>query len=197
MGLRPSVGIAMAIACMIASAQDTSDEELARLLADSNTRQSAVAKIVASGGSKVLLLLSWTRKPPVQVDESELYIGLADVFGKLKTKEAIPFLMKNISIQRWPPSPNTWMKTPQVIEARLPAAAALIQIGPEASKALIHTWEQLVGDERLAAIFVVSRIRGVPEARDFLVSVSGAANMERFWAEEGIKLLDKSRSPSR
>jgi hypothetical protein len=35
------------------------------------------------------------------VDKHKLYIGLADAFGEMKTREAIPFLIKNISLQRW------------------------------------------------------------------------------------------------
>jgi hypothetical protein len=43
-------------------------------------------------------------------------------------------------------------------------------------------------DDRLCTIFVVARIKD-PEARPFLVSVLGEANQERYWAEEGLKLL--------
>jgi hypothetical protein len=181
-----------------ASAQSNSDEALARLLSNEATRQGAVDRILEEGNNKIPLLLSWARNAPAQIDTSELYIGMAIVFGQLKVREAIPFLIKNINIQRWPSSPNVWMKTPQVVLQRLPAVAALIQIGPESSKQLIRSaWKRMAGEDRLAAIFVVSRIKGVPEADAFLSDALGLANMERYWAEEGIKVLNDSPSPAR
>jgi HEAT repeat protein len=182
--------IAVAIACACAYAQSDNNKDIARLLSNEETRERTVATIQAEGAEKIPLLLSWTRNPPVEVEKSGLRIGLADAFGRLHAKEAIPFLIQNISLQRWLPSPNIWMKTPKVIEERLPAAAALIRIGPEASKALIAGWEGFGTEDRSAAVFVVSRIKGVPEARGFLSSVLGQATMERHLAEEGIKALD-------
>lgn len=194
MNLRSSVMIAIVVGCVDASAQDASDQELAQRLANDRTRQSAVAKILASGRRRVPLLLSWARKPPADVDQYQLYIGLADAFGQLQTKEAIPFLIKNISLDRTRPADFApWLKAPQVIEKTFPAVAALIQIGPEASKALIRApWERAEAERRLAAIFAVSRIRD-QAARGFLASALGQANMERYWAEEGLKLLDAPR----
>ena len=107
----------------------------------------------------------------------------------MKTKEAVPFLIKNISLQRWLEM-NIWLKTDKVIEERLPAVAALVRIGPDASRAIISEYLTIEPDDRLAAIFVVARIRD-PEARGFLSSVLGRANLERYWAEEGLKRLDE------
>src|SRR5271166_1492561 len=97
LNLNASVVIALVVGCVVGSAQDLSNEKLAHLLANDSTRSSAVAEILASGNAKAPLLLEWTQKPPAQVDQHGLYIGLADAFGQLKTKEAIPFLIKNIS----------------------------------------------------------------------------------------------------
>jgi hypothetical protein len=181
------------ISCVAATAQVISDQELPNRLANEATRRAAVDLIVASGMDKLPLLLSWTRNPPADINENELYVGLADAFGRLRAKEAIPFLIKNISIQRWH-DVNTWLKTPSVIEERLPAVAALIQIGPEASKALIRaSWEAMVAEDRLAAIFVISQVKGVPEARAFLSSALAEASLERYWAEEGLKRIDEQR----
>jgi hypothetical protein len=81
-----------------------------------------------------------------------------------------------------------------VIEERLAAAKALIRIGADASRALIHaSWEAMSPEDRLAAIFVVSRIQGVPESREFLLSTLAEANMERYWAENGLKPLEARR----
>jgi hypothetical protein len=125
-----------------------------------------------------------------------LYVGLADVFGTLKTAEAIPFLIKNISLDRTR-AVNTWLKTPEIIEERLPAVGALVKIGPEACKALIRaTWKPMLHEDRLAAIFAVSRITSqykIPEAREFLSSVLASATLERYTAEEGLRNFDRNR----
>jgi hypothetical protein len=133
------------------------------------------------------------RMPPAQVDEYELFLGLADAFGRLKTEAAIPFLIKHINIQRGLAAPNIWMKTGEVIQQRMPAIGALIQIGPPASKALIGTWPPRQEEDRLATIFVVSQISGVPEARGFLASAMGEANLEHHWAGEGLKRFGENR----
>jgi HEAT repeat protein len=188
-----AVILAIATGCMPALAQDASDQQLARLLANDVTRQGAVARILGPGGEKAPLLLLWAHNPPAQVDKYELFVGLADAFGQLKTKQAIPFLIKNISIDRTR-AVNTWLKTPEVIEERLAAVAALVRIGPEASRALIHaSWGPMVPEDRLAAIFAISRIKGVPESREFLSSALAQANMERYWLEDGLKLFDARR----
>lgn len=199
MRLNAIVWIFAAATCGNTSAQDLGDQELVRALIDDNTRPSAVTKVVASGSAKISLLLKWTRTPPQlnEYDQYKLNISLAEIFGRLKTKEAIPFLIKNISLERWP-RPNIWMKTPEVVEGHLPAVAALIQIGPEALEALIHDpWGHKPPDDRLPTIFVVSRIGATltdnNEVRGFLVSVLGSANEERNWAEWGLKRLDSRR----
>lgn len=188
------------VGCVAATAQDANDWELARQLANDTTRQSALASLVASGNGKVPLLLSSTRIPPAQFDEIQmlkLKVGLADAFARLKTREAIPFLIKNISLQRWP-APNTWMKSAQVIEERMPAVAALIQIGSEAYEPLVSAyWEPTLPEDRLAIIFAVSRIastiKDTETIRVFLSSALGHANLERSRAEEGLKFLDGIR----
>jgi hypothetical protein len=183
--------ILMIAVCRPLFGQSTTDQDLARGLA-SDARQATVAEVVSSGGAKVGLLLSWTQTPPPHVKRDRLYVGLADVFGQLKTKEAIPFLIKNITLQRWLEA-NTWLKSAEVIEERLPAVAALVLIGPEASKALIRaSWGPMTSEERLATIFAVSRIQD-PEARDFLVSALAQANLEGIWAQQGLKVLGKER----
>jgi hypothetical protein len=189
---------AAGLGCISAPAQSVSNQELARLLASEGSRESGIAKVLEAPDSKLSVLLSWTQAPPAGVNKSDLYVGLADAFARLRAKAAIPFLIKNISLQRWLSTPNIWLKTAQVVQERLPAASALIQIGPEASKAIIHTsWVRMAPDDRLAAIFVVSRIKGVPEAPAFLSSVLGQANLERHWADEGLKALNTDSQPLR
>jgi hypothetical protein len=186
MTLAISIGAALAC-CMLLPAQGVRDEELARQLANSSTRRAAIGAILTSAGDKVPLLLSWAQTPPAGVDRLELYIGLADAFGELRTKEAIPFLIKYIRMPRSLGRPNIWLKSEEAIEGEFPAVHALIRIGFIASKALTKA-PLRAADERLAAIFAVARI-GDPDARGFLASALGEANLERYWAEEGIKRL--------
>ncbi len=84
------------------------------------------------------------------------------------------------------------MKTAQVIENRMPAVQALVHIGPDAARMLIHgSLYGLTSEERLAAIFVISQIKNVPESREFLNTVRGQANMECHLAEEGLKAVER------
>jgi hypothetical protein len=185
--------------CFALNAQTVNDHELARMLASDTTRQSAVDRIAASGQSKVPLLLLWAASPPRGIEKIGLRIGLADAFGRLKTTQAVPFLMKNIEIQRYPFEGPPWMHAASGIERHYPALAALIQIGPDSFEALLRYYEQPRGiGDRLFAIFAISRIaatmKDTPEdIRALLASAAGEANVERFWAEEGLKALDQTR----
>jgi hypothetical protein len=182
------------VVCSFTYAQTVvSDRELASLLANQSTRERALATIVGSRNSKVPLLLQWTKNPPQGVNQRELNIGLADTFRQLRTIEAVPFLIKNISLSRWIDT-NTWLKSAEVIEQRLPAVAALIAIGPEAADAVIRaSWEPMTGEDRLAAIFTVYRIVSSTNddsvGRDFFSSTLAEANLQRYWAEQGLKRL--------
>ena len=186
--------IAIALVIVLANeayGQGPQAQELARALADDATRENAVASVVADPRAKLPLLLSWAKSPPADVDELGIDIGLADAFGRLRAKEAIPFLIQHISIQRWLAAPDVWMKTAEVVQERLPAAAALIKIGPDASRALIAAnWDCMSPEDRLAALLVVSLAGPVPGARDFVLRALGEANMQRHWAEEGLKVLN-------
>jgi hypothetical protein len=164
---------------------------LAESLANDSTQSATVASIVALGEAKVPLLLSWTRTPPAHILPCGLNAGLADTFGQLKTEEAIPFLIGHISLLRsCGVSLAPWLKVPETIEWNLPCAGALVKIGPQASKALIKAFPGMSSEEdRRAALFVISRVKGVQEAQDFLNSVRDRADRESYWAEEGMKLL--------
>lgn len=197
LGLFALIGIAGT--GVVLQGAEIGNRELARRLLDDSTRAGAIAGIAASGIPRVPVLLKWTHKPPIRIDDFDRYrlnTALAEIFGRLRAQEAIPFLIQNITLQNWPLAPNTWMKTPEVIEQRMPAIEALIQIGPKAYDALIHIpWYRSEPEERLAAILVVSKLAvGMSdhsEAREFLASMAGQANMQRFWAEDGLKRLDK------
>jgi len=110
--------------------------------------------------------------------------------GALRIKEAIPFLIQHISLQSWISSPDVWMKTSEVVEDRLPAVKALIQIGPEAAKTVMGaTWDRMGNEDRLACLVVVSRVGEGPAAREFILKALGEANLQRNSAEEALKTL--------
>lgn len=190
------VSVAMAVLCAPLPGQGLDGVALARRLADSNSRAEAVEKIIAQKDQAVPLLLSLAQRPPDDIDSYEFDVGLADVFGRLKTEEAIPFLIRNIGLNRYH-SVNVWLKTPEAVEKTLPAAAALIQIGPDAAKALIHAyWEPMPAEDRPAAIFVIARVLdsrpgAIPEGRVFLQSVRAELNVELRWADRGLALFNR------
>jgi hypothetical protein len=188
---RERFSLAVIIPFSVMWAQTATDRELAQKLSNDNTRAATVAAISKSQLSILPVLLGWARNPPPNVNKDGLYIGLADAFGELKAKESVPFLISHISMQRWAPTPNLWMKTPAVVESRLPAVAALIRIGPAASSELMRANLGCVqSEDRLAALFVISRIAGVAGAREFVLQALGEANLQRHWAEDGLKVLE-------
>jgi hypothetical protein len=190
---RRAFTLALVIPFSMMWAQTATDRELAQELSNGNTREAALAAISKSQPSKLPLLLRWTQNPPAEVDKDAFYVGLAEALGELKAPEGIPFLISHISMQRWIPRPNLWMKTPAVVETGLPAVAALIRIGPAASSALMRSNLGCVQyEDRLAALFVISRVAGVPGAKEFVVQALGEANLQRHWAEDGLKLLETS-----
>jgi len=196
MGSRALIVMVMLTGSEAVLAQSASDHELARLLANYRTRRSAVAEVAASANRNVPLLISWTKEPPPGVDRYQLYVGLADVFAELRTKEALPFLVQYLSLSRTVGYLAPWMKTPASIENNFPMAAALIAIGPDASEPLMRAWwGPMRPEDRLVAIFVITRMlhrkQEIPGARSFLKSALGQADLERRWAQEGLNLLDE------
>lgn len=176
-------------------AQEVGRLQLAHLLASDKTREETVAGLSNSGRDRVPLLLSLAASPPAHLERYQLNLGLSEAFGKLRTTEAIPFLIKNINLQYWPESPDTLTKTADVIKSRMPAVAALIEIGPAATRALISSIGKMTPQERLGAIFVISQDGAPPEAREFLTSVAGQSNLEHHWAEVGLRRLDANPPP--
>lgn len=185
--------LAICLGCSNCKAQEygSSDlPELALMLASRSARAVAIERLAVAGKARVPQFLSLALNPPAHVDKNELYIGLAELFGKLKAAESIPFLVRNISLREYPDvSPNIWLKTADSILERRPSMRALIQIGPESSRALIAAFHNgLNGEDRLAVIFVVSRIKDVPEAHEFLLSALWELNQERRLVEQGLRL---------
>ena len=82
--------------------QPVTPYSLLKLLSNPETSRQGVDLIKSSGSKYVPLLLKWTKNPPK--DDIALMgihrVGLADAFGELKVKEAIPFLLENIDMNR-------------------------------------------------------------------------------------------------
>lgn len=183
----------------LAYGQETGDLGIARSLANLDSQQQAVRTLLASGRNKLPLLLSWAEAAPPQLNDLEVTVlcdALADIFGELKTEEAIPFLIKNIGHQRFPPIGGVvWAKPLSVIERQEPAMTALVRMGPTAAVAIIRASPWNMGpEERMATIIAVSEIayqmKDPKEELTFLKEMLAQSNIERRWAEEGLKRLE-------
>jgi hypothetical protein len=164
---------------------------LSRLLTNEANREKAISFVASSRAERIPLLLNLTKTAPRGIDEHDLHVGLADAFGALKVTDAIPFLLLNITLRRDAfIDLRPWLKTAQATEQSFPSVAALISMGPTSSRAAMRAYDQATTpEERLAIVFVVSRIRSVPEARAFLSAVVGRADLERSFAQEGMKTV--------
>ena len=179
---------------VVGLAQESDDSDIARSLSKKETRETAIDLIEASPDNKLSVLLSWIVKAPADVDRLELYIGLADTFGRMRLKEAIPFLVKYICIPRTPDRPNIWLKSQEAIEQQLPAVGALVRIGSEASNFLIGVpWDERPRAERMAGVFVVARI-GDSRARAFLIEALRQPKPERDFAAEGLERIRRANA---
>jgi hypothetical protein len=165
---------------------------LAKSLAHEPARKSAVAEIASSAERMLPVLLRWTVQPPAGVSRSDLNIGLADAFAQLRAREAIPFLIRNLAMRRWPFMVENWLKTEEAMEERLPAVGALVQIGPEASRELIKRYPLLDPDLRLLALFAISQIAD-SSARSFLLTAQGYANVELRFAQAGLDRIERGQ----
>jgi len=85
----------------VLTGQNITPAELPALLAKTADRQKVISFVNASRSERLPLLLRLSTAPtPVNVDPHDLYVGLADAFGALKTTEAIPFLLTHIVLPR-------------------------------------------------------------------------------------------------
>jgi hypothetical protein len=143
-----TIALAALVLGTVAFRSEASDRALATALSNDATEESAVASIAASGRAKIRLLLSWATKPPGYVPQCGLFGGLADAFGELKVKEAVPYLVKNIGVYRsCGVSLAPWLKAPSVIQWNLPAVGALVKVGPDASRAVMAAFSAMESEE--------------------------------------------------
>ncbi len=182
------LGIALLLLAPAASFEPQEETNLARLLANEKTRARAINKIVPRAKELELLLLRWTESPPHDVDKYNLYFGLIEVFGRLRTPKAIPFLIDHIN-WRYPVNLNFSLKSAEAIIAQSPAIEALLRIGPRATIPLMQAYRRpLTPDDRLAVIFTLAQLKdGL--AKEFLLDARRHAYQEIHSAEQGLGLL--------
>ena len=176
--------------CMGLPAQQVTLNGLAGLVADGNTRRQAMSFVSDSRRERIPLLIEMTTGSFPGVNNHNLQVGLAEIFGDLKVEESIPFLVSHLIMRRYEGVDfASWSKTDDGILGTFPCIQALVSIGPPASKAIINEYAARDGSEgRLAAIFVVARVPGVPEAVEFLKGVSNPTFLERYYIKQGLEL---------
>jgi len=190
--LMRTVAVALASALGAPFAQPGSNylDLLARRLADLTSRDAAVDEVVASPTAMTPILLAWAETPPTGVRAADLNIGLAEAFDRMGTAAAVPFLIRVISVKRFPYTLAPWIKGETSVKIEYPAAEALIRIGPSAAAAVIKAAQgPMTPEERLLATFVVGQTDGVPGGGEFLTRTLAQANGERVWAENGLQRL--------
>ena len=169
------------------------ESQLAQLLSNAQTFNNAIDWIRSSEESRIPMLLRLTKGIDTERNEcSPLSFGLMRALGALKVRQAIPYLKENVACNIYK-ADNPWLKSPEIIEQRMPALAALISMGSDATKPLIDLYQHPVHrDDRIIAIFGLSRIHD-PMTYEFLNDVLGKAQLIEFYAKQGIRAIDQSK----
>lgn len=171
------------------------EREVLRQLESPESRERFLSRISPQDKDLERLLLKISESPSGQnenrIDHYNLHVGLADAFGRLGTKEAIPWLIANITLWRYglPANIRRWQHPSQDLEGAFPAVRALARIGPEALDALIQSYysKPLNIETRLAIVFASSRIHN-PRAKQLLKSVQYDINQLQKFVNEGLAL---------
>jgi HEAT repeat protein len=107
----------------------------------------------------------------------------------------MPFLVQNVGLERLLTGGKMMAGTPEGMASEeglvsMPAARALVRIGPDSSAALIDAyWKSMSARDRMVALSVIGRI-GATGAREFLGHVMQEADWERSRAADALKRLD-------
>lgn len=116
---------------------------------------------------------------------------MAEIFGRLRTKEAIPFLVENISMGPGPVRLGDWPLT-----TSSPAIHALIEIGPDATPSLLQAlakWPRAPDESslnRLGALIALAYLDD-PRAKPALERAAKETGLEGQVAREGLRRLQK------
>jgi hypothetical protein len=162
-----------------------SDDALAVMLADDLHQSEIIPKMLPYLETKRSLLLRWTEHPPAGISQLNLFDGLADVFGRLKMQEAIPFLICRIdhtALYQWR------NKAPDTIRERMPYVKALIRIGVPAATFLERAYsEPLTPDQRILILYTIGQIEDPSEeTRLFLKRVRADTERQLEFIDQGL-----------
>lgn len=168
-------------------------------------RQKAIDAIVASPKAVLPWLLEWSRcsrratreacdSPPparVWVLRDNFYSAMAQIFGRLGVKEAVPFLVREIDVDTRFVRPRGSLP----VDRGSPAIKALIEIGKEATPELLRRFaglkacdDETCGLQRLAVVIALAGVAD-PRARPALMEASKRSGPERLVAVDGLRSL--------
>jgi hypothetical protein len=176
---------------------------LARSLSSlSGERAEAVKRVIGSPEEALPYLIAWTKKPPEgkEPGNSFLKLSMIEIFGQLRTKEAIPFLVSHISCDLNVMN-TVWMGGPERMASSLPAVKALLRIGPDATPELLRalanlpycpSWTECKRKDRIAIVVTLAFLKD-PRARSALEKETEHSSIEGEVAFEALKWLDKKK----
>jgi hypothetical protein len=175
--------------------------DLSKMLSDPGTR-TAVLDRIESDPSTRQILLDLAKSPPPEMNseqQRELFVGLAEAFGKLREEAAISFLIEHISLLRHSlgPQPNWSLKSFDSIGQQFPCVGALRSIGYAALRAVTtHDWPNRPRLEEELAVVVVSWFAEeykTSETKQFLLQSRGEADQMRRLANYGLARWETSK----
>ena len=185
--------------------------KLAKALCSSKPgeRRATIEAVVASTGPALPWLLAWAKcpldsawvkckdGPPLvyRVDPWSLFWPMAEIFGRLRVKEAIPYLIENIWIGNGP-----IRKDDPELHTQSPAIHALLQIGPDATPALLQALRKWPSRSNAPpyrqnhlGILIALAYMDDPRARTALEQAAKEPGFEGKVAQEGLPRLDKKK----
>lgn len=170
---------------------ETPERRLVRLLNAENSWPAAYREVAAARIEWVPRLLEWAEKPPPDAQTPIFSRGLIRLFGEIKVKDAIPYLVRNVDWQGTRIGP-VWSKPEEVILLRMPAVNALLRIGTDVLPALVKAYlGPSTAEQRLAIVFTLSRLKD-PRALSVLRDAQSFALTEQRFAQEGLILLKQT-----
>ncbi len=135
-----------------------------------------------------------------EAETSLLNLSMIEIFGRLRTKDAIPFLVEHISSDST--AMNTiWMRGPETIAEALPAIQALLKIGRDATPELIRalgkipycpSWTDCKRKDRIAIVVTLAMLKD-PRAKAALEKETEHSSKEGDIAFQALKSMDQKK----
>ncbi|GEM_PF-5375563 len=199
MGIRalapPSI-IALILVSSANSQQSANSPNLAKSLCDIDQlrRERAINMVTRSPDRYLPLLLEWTRNPPpgIGLGSTNFDVSLAEIFGRLRTTEAVPFLIDHITVVGGA-SASIWNRRIEIIEKNLPAIHALVEIGSPATPPLVAALDRMPyrsggpAYEQRFAIVVALALMKDPQAAPALRKELARPTRERRLAHDALE----------